>query len=143
MTGHRCINDALPRILQIKPEVTVVEISGRLVLGQQTARLRRLLDDLAERGKANILLDVSQVEYLDSVGLGELVAAASRLRDRGARLKLCGLTRRIESLLIIAKLLTVFDCYKSRGEAMSSFAEASPAPGWTRHSGKDAKTQRI
>ncbi len=89
--------------------VTIVDLSGRIVLGDGSAGLRDLLRDLVSEGNKKILLNLRNVNYIDSSGLGELVSAFTSMRSQGGELKLLNLTKRVRALLQITKLLTVFD----------------------------------
>lgn len=89
--------------------VTIVDLGGRIVLGEESAGLRDLVRNLASEGIKKILLNLRNVDYIDSSGLGEMVSAFTSIRSQGGELKLLNLTKRVRSLLQITKLLTVFD----------------------------------
>ena len=101
--------------------VTIVDLSGRIVLGDGSAGLRDLVRDLAREGTKKILLNLGNVDYIDSSGLGELVCAFTSMRNQGGEVKLLNLTKKIQDLLAITKLLTVFEVYDSEDEATRSF----------------------
>ena len=101
--------------------VTIVDLSGRIVLGDGSAGLRDLVRDLAREGTKKILLNLGNVDYIDSSGLGELVCAFTSMRNQGGDLKLLNLTKRVRSLLQITKLLTVFDVTDDESTSVKSF----------------------
>jgi anti-sigma B factor antagonist len=108
-------------------KVEIVGVSGDITLGVNGATL--LADkvrSLLQRDRLSILIDLSAVRHIDSAGLGELVHAWAAARNRGGSLKLVGVTRRLADLLVITKLLTVFECFESEAEAMASFERLSP-----------------
>ena len=87
--------------------VTVVDISGRIVLGEETALLRSTVRDWIARGRKNILLNLAQVPYIDSSGIGELVSAFTATRREGGDIKLLSLTRKVDQVLQVVKLRTI------------------------------------
>lgn len=101
--------------------VTVLDIDGNLRMGEGSAVLQKAIRRLLEEGRNQILLNLSRVAYIDSSGLGELVAAHVALGKRGGRIKLLHLTHRVRELMTITKLLTVFDAYENESEALDSF----------------------
>ncbi len=101
--------------------VTVVEISGRILLGEGTARLRQLLRDLLADGHRHILLNLAGVSYIDSSGIGELVSGLAAVRSHGGELKLLHLHRRLRDLLQLTRLYTVFDVHTDEETALRSF----------------------
>jgi len=104
--------------------VTIVDLSGRIVLGEGSAGLRDLLRKLVSEGIKKILLNLRNVDYIDSSGLGELVSAFTSLRSQGGELKLLNLTKRVRALLQITKLLTVFDITDDEATSVKSFSPA-------------------
>src|SRR5262245_56666052 len=102
-------------------DVTVVELDGKLALGEATERFRTRLRELIDSGPKKILLNMGNVQYVDSSGVGELVRAYASASSQGGQLKLVNLTRRIHDLLSITKLLTVFESYDNEMRAMDSF----------------------
>jgi anti-sigma B factor antagonist len=100
--------------------VTVMSLSGRITLGEESSRLRTKLKELLEEGKTRVVLDLGEVSYMDSAGLGALVAGYTSARNRGLSLKLANLTKRISEQLYITKLVTVFDVYDSVESALKS-----------------------
>ena len=108
-------------------DVTILDLSGKITIGDTCAELRRAIRDLLKSGQKNILLNMGEVSYMDSSGIGELVSAYSTVSTQGGQLKLLNLTKRLEEVLAITKLLTVFECYADEGRAVQSFrASASP-----------------
>ncbi|MGA9062362.1 MAG: STAS domain-containing protein [Terracidiphilus sp.] len=101
--------------------VTVVELSGRITLGEGSVQLRDTIRDLIGKGQRHILLDLGEVNYIDSSGLGELVSAYTTARNQGASLKLLKLTKKVHDLLQLTKLYTVFDIYDDEASAIASF----------------------
>ena len=105
-------------------DVTIVDLSGRIVLGEGTAGVRDLVRDLIKEGNKKILLNLRDVDYIDSSGLGELVSAFTSMRSQGGELKLLNLTKRVRTLLQITKLLTVFDITDDEAISLKSFSPA-------------------
>lgn len=101
-------------------DVVVLDISGRITLGDGTVTLRDTLQKLLNAGERKFVMNLEDVDYIDSAGLGELVTAFTVVRAQGGQLKLLKLTHRIHDLLQITKLLTVFDAYDSETEAIKS-----------------------
>lgn len=102
-------------------DVTVVHIEGNVTLGSGDMVIRNLIKEFATGGKTKVVLDLSKIGFIDSAGLGELVASYSSLKSRGGVLRLANLTKKIHDLLSITQLVTVFDCYGSVDEAIKSF----------------------
>jgi anti-sigma B factor antagonist len=105
-------------------DVSVVDVTGKITLGEGASALRDLLQELAKAGHKKILLNLANVTYIDSAGIGELVSAYTSLTNQGGTLKLLGLTNRIKDLLQITKLYTVFDVHETESHAVRSFAAA-------------------
>jgi len=101
--------------------VTVVEIGGRITLGEGSALLRKTIRELLDDGRTKIVLNLADVNYIDSSGIGELVTAFTTVRKSGGDLKLLHLTRRVHDLLQLTKLFTVFDVYSDENTALNSF----------------------
>ena len=106
-------------------QVVVVDLGGRIVLGDGSATLRDAIHDLLAANETRILLNLAEVSYIDSSGLGELIAGFTAVRARGGELKLLHLTRKVHDLLQITKLYTVFDIKDDEATAIASF---SPLP---------------
>jgi anti-sigma B factor antagonist len=102
-------------------EITIVDLSGRISLGEGSALLRKTVRDLLENGQNKILLNLGDVNYIDSSGIGELVSGFTAVRSRSGELKLLNLTKKVHDLLQITKLFTVFDVYSDEGTAVRSF----------------------
>jgi anti-sigma B factor antagonist len=102
-------------------EITIVDLSGRISLGEGSALLRKTVRDLLENGQNKILLNLGDVNYIDSSGIGELVSGFTAVRGRNGELKLLNLTKKVHDLLQITKLFTVFDVYSDETTAVRSF----------------------
>ena len=101
--------------------VTVLDMQGRITIGEGSVALRNAIRKLLEEGKKNILLNLSGVSYVDSSGIGELVSSFTSVNKEGGKLKLLNLTQKIRDLLAITKLLTVFDTFEEEQEAVDSY----------------------
>jgi anti-sigma B factor antagonist len=108
--------------------VTVLDLQGNIRLGEGNIELHNILRFLVEKGERRILLNLANVTYIDSSGLGELVAGFTTLQKNGGELKILRLTERVRELMVITKLLTVFDVFDDEQEAVGSFrADSEPA----------------
>jgi anti-sigma B factor antagonist len=105
-------------------DVTVLDLTGKVTLGQGDELLKDKVNSLVNQGHKKIVLNLGNVPYIDSAGLGEIVRAYTTVSRQGGSLKLLNLTKRITDLLSITKLLTVFDTYDSEAEAVRSFSTA-------------------
>jgi anti-sigma B factor antagonist len=103
-------------------DVTVLDVAGRITLGEGSSALRDTLRDLVSKGQKKILLNLGEVSYIDSSGIGELVSGFTTVANHGGQLKLLGLTKRVKDLLQITKLYTVFDVHDDEAGAVRSFA---------------------
>ena len=103
--------------------VTIVDLSGRITLGEGSVILRDTVKDLLGKGQKRILLHLGDVSYIDSSGIGELVSAFTSVRNQGGELKLLHLTKKVHDLLQITKLYTVFDVKDDEAAAISAFAK--------------------
>ena len=101
--------------------VTILDLSGKMTLGEGDELLREKIASLVNAGQKNLLLNLDGVPYIDSAGLGEMVRSYTTVSRQGGKLKLLNLTKRIEDLLSITKLLTVFDTFDSEAEAIKSY----------------------
>jgi anti-sigma B factor antagonist len=101
--------------------VTILDLSGRITLGEGSVTLRDAVKDAAAKGSKHILLNLANVDYIDSSGLGELVSAYTSVKNQGGELKLLHLTTKVHDLLQITKLYTVFDVKDDEASAVSSF----------------------
>ena len=102
--------------------VTILDLSGRIVLGEGAIQLREAVKELTAKGQKYILLNLSDVNYIDSSGLGELVSGYTSVKNAGGELKLLGLTKKVHDLLQITKLYTVFDVKDDEASAVSAFS---------------------
>jgi len=103
--------------------IIVLDLSGRITLGEGSVILRDTIRDLIGRGQKKILLNLGDVTYIDSSGIGELVSAFTTVRNQGGELKLLNLTKKVHDLLQITKLYTVFDIKDDEATAVKSFAK--------------------
>lgn len=101
--------------------VVVLDMSGRITLGESSAHLRELVRGLLNQGRNNILLNLGDVSYIDSSGLGELVASFTTVKNHGGQLKLLNLTKKVHDLLQVTKLFTVFEVHDNEAAAIQSF----------------------
>ena len=101
--------------------VMVIDLGGQITLGEASAALRDEVRDQVSHGSNKILLNLADVTYIDSAGLGELTAAYTSVKNRGGALKLLNLTKRVHDLMQITKLYTVFDAYDDEKKALASF----------------------
>jgi anti-sigma B factor antagonist len=102
--------------------VTVLDLSGRITLGEGSVQLRDAIRGLISKGQKNILLNMADVNYIDSSGLGELVSAFTTAKNQQAEVKLLKLTKKVHDLLQLTKLYTVFDIKDDEAEAIASFS---------------------
>lgn len=101
--------------------VAVVAIEGRIVLGEESTALREKVKSLLASGQKKIVLNMDNVSYIDSSGLGALVASHTSAKSQGAALKLCHLGSKFQEILLVTKLVTVFEVYPTEAEAIASF----------------------
>jgi anti-sigma B factor antagonist len=104
---------------------TVLTLRGRVTLGEESNHLRTTLKEVLNKGKTRLVLDLAEVSYIDSAGLGTLVAGYTTARNLGAAMKLANLTKKFHEQLHITKLVTVFEVYDSVEEAIKSFTAAA------------------
>jgi anti-sigma B factor antagonist len=102
-------------------DVTVLDMDGKITIGDGSVALRSAIKRLLEEGKKKVLLNLAGVGYVDSSGIGELVSSYTSIKNAGGQLKLLRLTQKIKDLLTITKLLTVFDVYDSEADALNSY----------------------
>jgi anti-sigma B factor antagonist len=105
--------------------VEVVKVSGRIELGEGSAAIREVVRDLLGRGRKKIVLDLADVDYIDSAGLGALVSAFTSVRNEGGDLKLVYLTKKVQDLLQMTKLYTVFEIFDDETAAIKSFNQTA------------------
>lgn len=103
-------------------DITILDMDGKVTIGEGSVALRNTIRRLLGEGKKKIVLNLSGVGYVDSSGIGELVSSFSAVNREGGSLKLLNLTQKIQDLLAITKLLTVFDVFDSESEAVSNFS---------------------
>lgn len=102
--------------------VTILDVSGRITMGEGSVVLRDWVRNEITSGKQQMVINLADVNYIDSSGLGELISAFTTAKNRGVTLKLLNLTKRIHELMQITKLYTVFDVYDDEDEAVNSFS---------------------
>jgi anti-sigma B factor antagonist len=107
--------------------VAIIDLSGRITMGEAAGMLRDTIKELIAEDHKNILLNLGDVSYIDSSGLGELVGAFATVGNRGGRLKLLHLQKRIKELMQVTKLLTIFDVYDDEAQAVRGFGKAATA----------------
>jgi anti-sigma B factor antagonist len=103
-------------------DVTVVDVAGRITLGEGSSALRDLMRDLVGKSQKKVLLNLGEVSYIDSSGIGELVSGFTTVTNSGGALKLLNLNKRVKDLLQITKLYTVFEVHEDEAAAIRSFA---------------------
>jgi anti-sigma B factor antagonist len=103
--------------------ITIVDLKGRITLGEGSVTVRDTVHDLLSKGRKRILLNLGDVNYIDSSGIGELVSAFTAAKKQGGELKLLNLTKRVHDLLQITKLYTVFDVKDDEALAVESFSK--------------------
>jgi anti-sigma B factor antagonist len=102
-------------------DVVILDLQGKILIGEGDDQLREAVTKLADSGRTKILLNLAEVPYVDSAGLGEVVRCYTTVSRKGGKLKLLNLTKKIQDLLAITKLLTVFETYDNEDEAIKSF----------------------
>jgi anti-sigma B factor antagonist len=107
--------------------VIVIDVSGRITLGEGCVQLRQMIRDELGRGNKNILVNLADVTYIDSSGIGELVSAFTAVSNQGGQLKLLNLTKKVHDLLQITKLYTVFDVHDDEAKAIASYTKTAGA----------------
>jgi anti-sigma B factor antagonist len=103
-------------------DVTILDVEGKILLGEGDVQLKRKIDELIERNEKLLLLNLANVPYMDSGGLGEVVRSYTTVKRAGGDLKLVNATKRISDLLTITKLITVFEVFDDEAAAVGSFA---------------------
>ena len=103
--------------------VTIIDLSGRMTRDEGHGLLKDKINSLVQQGRTSLLLNLARVPYMDSTCVGKIVGGFITVKNAGARLKLLSLTQRIEELLVIAKLTTVFEPFDSEKEALGSFPQ--------------------
>ena len=108
-------------------DVTVVDAAGRITLGENTTSFRNVIHQLTAGGRKKILVNLADVTYIDSSGIGELIAAFTTVKHQGGVVKLLNPTKRVYDLLHITKIYTVFEVFDDRTKAVSSFSDSKAA----------------
>jgi anti-sigma B factor antagonist len=103
-------------------DVTILDVEGKILLGEGDVQLKRKIDELIERSENKLLLNLANVPYMDSGGLGEIVRSYTTVKRAGGDLKLLNATKRISDLLMITKLITVFEVFEDEAAAVKSYA---------------------
>jgi anti-sigma B factor antagonist len=102
-------------------DVTILDLSGKITIGEGSVQLREAVRGLLDGGRKKILLNLGDVAYVDSSGIGELVSSYTTTNNQGGQLKLLNLTKKIQDLLMITKLLTVFETFDNEQAALASY----------------------
>lgn len=105
----------------VENDIVILDVSGKIMGGEETTMFHGKLHEYIDQNKKNIVVDLSKVDWVNSVGLGMLISALTTVKNSGGRLVLANITK-IESILTITRLITVFEHYDSRAEALQSFA---------------------
>jgi anti-sigma B factor antagonist len=121
ITGEKGISMTVRMTNSEVDGVSVVALDGRIVLGEESNSLRDKLKSLIAQGKKKIVLNMANIKYIDSAGLGTLIAVHVSAKTQGASVRLCHLGRKFHEVLQITKLLTIFDVYDTQAAAVSSF----------------------
>jgi anti-sigma B factor antagonist len=108
-------------------DVTVVDLHGRIVLGEESAAVRDMVANLLSEGHVKILLNMSGLEYMDSSGLGMLVSSVASVRKAGGEMKLVNLSNKVDDLMEVTRLYTVFDIEDDEQKALASFGKSAAA----------------
>lgn len=103
-------------------DVTILDVEGKILLGEGDVQLKRKIDELLEKNETKLLVNLANVPYMDSGGLGEIVRSYTTVKRSGGDLKLLNATKRISDLLTITKLITVFEIYEDEAAAVAGFA---------------------
>ena len=105
--------------------IVVLDLGGKLIAGDGDGRLKDKINSLTLQGRKQVLLNLGSISYIDSNGLGELIASHTTVTRNGGQIKLVNLTKRVQDLLAICRLLTVFDVFDSEADALKSFPVAA------------------
>jgi len=101
--------------------VRVMDLDGKITIGSGDVQLRQLVDESLNAGKSNILLNLKGVSHIDSSGIGEMVGCFTTLARKGGKMKLLNLTQKINDILQVTQLITVFDVFENEQDALASF----------------------
>jgi anti-sigma B factor antagonist len=107
--------------------ITIVDISGRIALGEESAAVRNIIGDLLSKGQKQILLNLGGVDYIDSAGLGSLVGGFASVQRQGGELKLSNLPSKVVDVMQMTKLYTVFDIVSDEAAGLKSFTQSASA----------------
>jgi anti-sigma B factor antagonist len=107
------------------PNASILDMSGRLTLGESLTELRDTIRDVISGARKNVVLNLAEVSYIDSSGLGQLVGSFATVTNNGGEMKLLNLQKKVQDLMQVTKLLTVFEAYSSEEAALRSFARAA------------------
>src|SRR5262245_32371743 len=109
---------------RIVGDITILDVQGTVTVGEQAERLRDKVRSVVQEGARRVLVNMAGISYVDSAGLGELIAAYTTTKRQGGTLKLLSTTKRLTDLLVITKLATVFETFDNEAEAIASFGAA-------------------
>ena len=101
--------------------MVILDLKGKITIGAGDIMLREHINKVLEQGEKNILLNMAELTYMDSSGMGELISCYTSVTNRGGKLKLLNLTKKIQNLLQITQLITIFEVYENEAEAVASF----------------------
>ena len=107
---------------RVVDDVTILDLKGKMTLGEGDELLKDKINSLASQGHKKLVLNLEAVPYIDSAGLGEIVRTYTSISRQGGKLKLLNVSKRIQDLLVITKLITIFDSYENENEAVASFS---------------------
>ena len=121
----QCYEDMMQIEERSAGDVTLLDLKGKMTLGEGDETLKDKINSLVHQGRKKLVLNLAEVPYIDSAGLGEMVRTYTTVSRQGGSLKLLGLTKRITDLLSITKLLTVFETYDNEADAVRSFSSSA------------------
>jgi len=107
---------------RVEPDVTVVELKGKLTLGRESQRVETLVGDLLKKGETKLVLDLTALDFTDSTGVGIMAFCSGELKEAGGEMRIAGATGRVEHVLKMARLDTLVGCYATADEACTGFA---------------------
>jgi anti-sigma B factor antagonist len=113
----------MPLKEQMKGEVAVIELKGKLMGGDETLEIHTAVKELVNKGISKVVIDLSKVTWMNSTGLGALMGSMTSLRNANGDLKLSNVTDKVKNLFVITKLITIFDTYDTADEAVASFGK--------------------
>lgn len=117
--------------IRTEPAVTILTLEGNITLGEASGALRDAVRNVVASGAKNLLIDLGGVHYIDSAGLGELVGAYATAESKGVTVKLLHLQKKVQGLMQITRLITVFEVFEDEAEAVRSFVPTEPVPART------------